>query len=56
MKRPFSSILAVVSLALVSIGVSASAQSLIDGAKKEGQVVFYASMEALSAATHHRGL
>ena len=26
-----------------------SAQSLIDGAKKEGQVVFYASMEAVSA-------
>ena len=25
------------------------AQSLIDGAKKEGQVVFYGSMEAVSA-------
>ena len=34
---------------LLSIGVPASAQSLIDGAKKEGQVVFYASMEAASA-------
>ncbi len=34
---------------LLSIGAPASAQSLIDGAKKEGQVVFYASMEAASA-------
>lgn len=34
---------------LLSIGAPASAQSLIDGAKKEGQVVFYASMEAVSA-------
>ena len=49
MKRQFSSILAVITLSLGSIGASASAQSLIDGAKKEGQVVFYASMEAASA-------
>lgn len=34
---------------LLSIGAPTSAQSLIDGAKKEAQVVFYASMEALSA-------
>jgi iron(III) transport system substrate-binding protein len=34
---------------LLTFGTPASAQSLIDGAKKEGQVVFYASMEAVSA-------
>lgn len=34
---------------LLWIGVPATAQSLIDSAKKEGQVVFYASMEAASA-------
>ena len=49
MKRQFFSIVAVITLSLGSIGRSASAQSLIDGAKKEGQVVFYASMEAVSA-------
>jgi ABC-type Fe3+ transport system substrate-binding protein len=34
---------------LLSIGAAVSAQSLIESAKKEGQVVFYASMETVSA-------
>src|SRR6185436_9167140 len=49
MNRKISSLLAFISLWLGLICVSANAQSLIDGAKKEGQVVFYASMEAVSA-------
>lgn len=36
-------------IALVILNPNAWAQSLIEGAKKEGQVVFYASMEAVSA-------
>ena len=49
MKSKLPSLLVYAAFSILWSWRDVSAQSLIDGAKKEGQVVFYASMEAVSA-------